>query len=66
MTSRTPTRNGKRRSKAEAAFWDAVFLARFPECMRESKKREPEYCAHLAQEQADAALAARRRSQEMA
>lgn len=53
--------NNHRRSLQDQRFWDQAFLLAFPLCMKHSK-RGPLYCAHLAREQADAALAERRAS----
>lgn len=54
-----------RRTDAEQQFWDAVFLQQLQDHTR-SRVRGPrdgsEYCAHMAREIADAALAERRRS----
>jgi hypothetical protein len=50
------------RTPAEQSFWDAIFASQFPICMKTQKRRGAQYCAHLAREQADAALAERRLS----
>lgn len=50
------------RTARDQAFWDAVFLATYPECIKAFVNKGGEYCAHLAREQADAALAERRLS----
>jgi hypothetical protein len=47
----------------EQRFWDAAFLLAYPECLKVITEKGAEYCAHLAREQADAALAERRRAQ---
>lgn len=39
-----------------AAFWADIFKQRFPACMEQVKAVGPQGCAHLAAEQADAAL----------
>lgn len=38
------------------AFWAAVFVERFPDCMTSLNQIGPQGCAQLAAEQADAAL----------
>jgi hypothetical protein len=48
---------------AEQRFWDAAFLLAYPECLKALTEKGAEYCAHLAREQADAAIAERRRAQ---
>jgi hypothetical protein len=55
----------KRRTRDEQAAWDRVFEERYPVCLgRTQEGHSFEGCAQLAAEQADAALAARRRSQQ--
>lgn len=52
------------RSKDEQRFWDEVFITAFPLCMnKRTGNRDPQGCAHLAREQADAALIERRKAQ---
>jgi len=55
----------KHRTATEAKFWDEVFLDRYPVCLNHVQEgRSFEGCAQIAAEQADAALVARRRSQQ--
>jgi hypothetical protein len=55
----------KHRTATEQKFWDKVFRQRFPVCLGLTQEGHSfEGCAQLAAEQADAALAARRRSQQ--
>jgi hypothetical protein len=51
----------RHRTPDEQKFWDEIFQDRFPVCMR-SHRRSPHACAHKARDEADAALAERRRS----
>lgn len=53
------------RTTASQKFWDAAFLQAHVECLREllkSGKGLSVPCAHIARDQADAALEERRRS----
>jgi hypothetical protein len=54
------------RTPDEQAFWDHIYQSQFPVCMKQQKRRGAQYCAHLAREQADAALVERRDSQKVA
>ncbi len=55
----------KHRTPAEQKFWDEVFQGRYPVCLGKTQEGHSfEGCAQLAAEQADAALVARRRSQQ--
>lgn len=54
----------KHRTPAEQKFWDESFHDLYPACLdRVPEGHSFEGCAQYAAEQADAALAARRRSQ---
>lgn len=46
----------RRHTFLERLFWAAVFISRYPECMRQLTQRGPQGCAQLAAEEADAAL----------
>jgi hypothetical protein len=53
------------RTPDEQAFWDGIFRDQLPVCMKQQKRRGSIYCAHMAREQADNALAERRDSQKV-
>lgn len=50
------------RTATEQKFWDAAFLASWTDCIKQHELRGAMYCASLARDAADAALAKRRES----